>query len=98
SQYVYTLIDGLQNGDDERYLKTAAVCKHYDAYDLEEWQGVDRHHFSAIVNDQDLVETYLPPFESCIRDAHAASIMCSYNMINGVPGCANRFLLQTIAR
>ncbi|CAF4578787.1 unnamed protein product, partial [Rotaria magnacalcarata] len=40
SQYVYTLIDGLQNGDDERYLKTAAVCKHYDAYDLEEWQGV----------------------------------------------------------
>ncbi|CAF4632053.1 unnamed protein product, partial [Rotaria magnacalcarata] len=98
SQYVYTLIDGLQNGDDERYLKTAAVCKHYDAYDLEEWQGVDRHHFNAIVNDQDLVETYLSPFESCIRDAHAASIMCSYNMINGVPGCANRFLLQTIAR
>ena len=98
SQYTYTLIDGLQNGDDERYLKIAADCKHFDAYDLERWNGTDRHHFNAIVSDQDLVETYLPPFETCVRDAHVASIMCSYNMINGIPSCANPFLLQTIAR
>jgi beta-D-xylosidase 4 len=98
SQYTYALIDGLQNGDDERYLKIAADCKHFDAYDLENWNGVDRHHFNAIVSDLDLVETYLPPFETCVRDAHVASIMCSYNMLNGVPACANPFLLQTIAR
>jgi beta-D-xylosidase 4 len=98
SQYTYALIDGLQNGDDERYLKIAADCKHFDAYDLENWNGTDRHHFNAIVSDQDLVETYLPPFETCIRDAHVASIMCSYNMLNGIPACANSFLLQTIAR
>jgi beta-D-xylosidase 4 len=98
SQYVYALINGLQNGDDERYLKIAAGCKHFDAYDLEMWNGTDRHHFNAIVSDQDLVETYLPPFETCIRDARVASIMCSYNMINGIPACANRFFLQTIAR
>jgi beta-D-xylosidase 4 len=98
SQYVYTLINGLQNGDDERYLKIGATCKHFDAYDLEIWNGTDRHHFNAIVKDQDLVETYLPPFEACIRDARVASIMCSYNMINGIPACANRFFLQTIAR
>jgi len=98
SQYTYVLINGLQNGDDERYLKIAADCKHFDAYDLENWNGTDRHHFNAIVSDQDLVETYLPPFETCVRDARVASIMCSYNMINGVPACANRFFLQTIAR
>ena len=98
SQYVHTLIDGLQRGDDERYLKIAADCKHFDAYDLEDWNGTDRFHFDAIVSDQDLVETFLPPFESCIRDAKVASIMCSYNAINGVPACANRFLLETIAR
>jgi xylan 1,4-beta-xylosidase len=98
SQYVHTLIDGLQRGEDERYLKIAADCKHFDAYDLEDWNGTDRFHFDAIVSDQDLVETYLPPFESCIRDAKVASIMCSYNAINGVPACANRFLLETIAR
>ena len=98
SEYVYTLIQGLQGGDDPRYLKIAANCKHYAAYDLEKWNGIDRHHFDAKVSDQDLVETYLPSFQSCIEDAQVASIMCSYNSINGVPACANQFVLQTIAR
>jgi beta-D-xylosidase 4 len=77
SQYVYEFVDGLQRGDDERYLKVAAVCKHYAAYDLEKWNGTNRLQFNAIVSDQDLLETYLPPFETCVRDAKAASIMCS---------------------
>ena len=98
SQYVYSLINGLQRGDDERYLKIAADCKHYAAYDLEIWNGTDRRHFNAIVNDQDLVETYLSPFETCIRDAKVASIMCSYNSVNDIPSCAHQFLLETIAR
>jgi beta-D-xylosidase 4 len=98
SQYVYALIKGLQGGEDIRYLKIAANCKHYDAYDLEKWNGTDRFHFDAHVSDLDLVETYLPSFESCIHDAHVASIMCSFNSINGVPSCANPLLLNTIAR
>jgi beta-D-xylosidase 4 len=98
SQYVYALIRGLQGGDDERYLKIAADCKHFDAYDLDNWNGSDRSYFDAKVSDQDLVETYLPPFETCIRDARVASIMCSLNAINGVPACADKFLIQTIAR
>jgi beta-D-xylosidase 4 len=98
SQYTYALVTGLQRGDDERYLKIAADCKHYAAYDMDKWNGTDRVSFNAIVSDQDLVETYLPPFETCVRDAQVASIMCSYNAVNGVPSCANKFLLQTIAR
>jgi beta-D-xylosidase 4 len=98
SQYVYALVTGLQGGDTERYLKVAATCKHFVAYDLEKWNGTDRFHFNAIISDQDIVETQLPPFESCIRDARVASIMCSFNEINGVPACANQFFLQTIAR
>ena len=27
--------------------------------DLENWNGTDRHHFNAIVPDQDLVEVYI---------------------------------------
>jgi beta-D-xylosidase 4 len=98
SQYVYALIQGLQGGDDQRYLKIAANCKSYEAYDLEDWNGTDRHHFDAKIPDQDLVETYLPPFKTCIHDAQVASIMCSYNSINGIPACAHQFLLETIAR
>ncbi|CAM4929077.1 unnamed protein product [Rotaria socialis] len=98
SQYVYALINGLQRGEDDRYLKIGANCKHFAAYDLDQWNGTDRFHFNALVSDQDLVETYLPPFETCIRDVHVASIMCSFNAINGVPACANKFLMDTIAR
>jgi beta-D-xylosidase 4 len=98
SQYAYAFVNGMQRGDDDRYLKVAATCKHYTAYDLENWDNFSRSSFNAIVSDQDLVETYLPPFESCIRDARVASIMCSYNSINGIPACAHKFLLQTIAR
>src|SRR4051812_47076631 len=31
---------------------------------------------------------YLPPFKAAI-DAGADTVMCSFNAINGVPGCAN---------
>jgi beta-D-xylosidase 4 len=50
------------------------------------------------VSLQDLVEYFLPPFERCIRDALSGSVMCSYNALNGVPTCADDFLLQTVAR
>jgi beta-D-xylosidase 4 len=98
SQYVSALVRGLQEGEDNRYLKVAATCKHFIAYDLESWNGTTRWDFNAKVSDQDFVETYLPPFETCIRDAHVAGLMSSLNAINGIPACADKFLLQTIAR
>lgn len=98
SQYVYALVNSLQRGEDDRYLKIAANCKVFVAYDLENWNGTDRFHFDARISDQDLVETQFPAFETCIHDAQVASIMCGYNSINGIPGCANEFLLKTMAR
>ncbi|CAF3013227.1 unnamed protein product [Rotaria sp. Silwood2] len=98
SQYVSALVRGLQEGEDSRYLKIAATCKHFIAYDMDAWNGASRWTFDAQVSDLDLVETYLPPFEACFRNAHVASIMGSLNAINGIPACANRFFFQTIAR
>ncbi|CAF2734277.1 unnamed protein product [Rotaria sp. Silwood2] len=65
SEYVYALVQGLQRGEDEHYLKIIADCKAYNAYDLENWIGTDSFHFDAKISDQDLVET-------CIHDAHVA--------------------------
>ncbi|KAJ3563995.1 hypothetical protein NP233_g8585 [Leucocoprinus birnbaumii] len=99
SQYVFNLIEGLQGGIDPRpYFKVAADCKHFAAYDLDSWEGIDRFHFDAKVTLQDLSEYYLPPFQSCVRDAKVASVMCSYNSVNGIPSCANSYLLQNILR
>ena len=64
----------------------------------ENWHGEQRYAFNANVSLKELVEYFLPPFESCIRDGQAGSIMCSYNALNGIPTCADDFLIQTVAR
>ena len=57
-----------------------------------------RYQWDAHVSSQDLVEYYMPPFQSCARDSNVGAFMCSYNALNGVPTCADPYLLQTILR
>uniref|UniRef100_A0A0C9QPY6 TSA: Wollemia nobilis Ref_Wollemi_Transcript_14266_2795 transcribed RNA sequence n=1 Tax=Wollemia nobilis TaxID=56998 RepID=A0A0C9QPY6_9CONI len=99
-KYAASYVRGLQTADgpDPNRLKVAACCKHYTAYDLDNWAGVDRFHFDARVTQQDLHDTYNPPFEACVTQGHVASIMCSYNKVNGVPTCADPVLLNGMVR
>ena len=57
-----------------------AQAKHFVAYD-----GAD----DTIVDGQTLREVYLAPFKAVV-DAGVASLMCSYNRINGVYSCGKR--------
>ena len=57
-----------------------------------------RHDFSANITMQDLVDSYLAPFQACVEKGGVSGLMCSYNSINGVPSCANPWLLQEVAR
>ncbi|KAL5042387.1 Exo-1,4-beta-xylosidase bxlB [Aspergillus fruticulosus] len=97
SRYVKEFVGGLQ-GDDPKNPKVVATCKHLAAYDLEEWGGISRFEFDAKVSTVDLLEYYLPPFKTCAVDANVGAFMCSYNALNGVPACADRYLLQTVLR
>jgi len=81
---------GLQ-GEDARFLKLVATPKHYAVHSGPEQ---DRHHFNAQISDHDLEDTYLPAFRASIVEAHAASIMCAYNAIDGKPACASDMLLK----
>jgi beta-glucosidase len=45
-----------------------------------------------------LHEVFLPPFEAAVREAGVATIMASYNEVDGVPSHANRFLLRDLLR
>ena len=38
------------------------------------------------------------PFQACVEGASGSGLMCSYNSVNGVPSCANDWLLTTVAR
>ncbi|KAG1730244.1 glycoside hydrolase family 3 protein [Suillus paluster] len=99
AQYVYNLVVGLQGGlDPKPYYQVVSTCKHFAGYDLEHWNGNFRYSFNAVITTQDLAEYYLPSFQSCYRDAKAGAAMCSYNSVNGVPSCADTYLLQDILR
>jgi beta-D-xylosidase 4 len=98
SQYIVAFSRGLQEGEDPRYVKVVSTCKHYAAYSLENYKGVDRFHFNANVTDQDFAETYFVAFEACVKQARVRSIMCSYNAVNNIPSCASPFLLSEVLR
>ena len=83
-------VTGMQ-GDDPHYLKVVATPKHYAVHSGPERQ---RHVFDARVSDDDLVNTYLAAFRATVVEGKAGSIMCVYNSVAGVPGCANEDLLQ----
>ncbi|XP_057439231.1 probable beta-D-xylosidase 2 [Lotus japonicus] len=96
-RYAASYVRGLQGTDGDR-LKVAACCKHFTAYDLDNWNGVDRFHFNAQVSKQDKEETFDVPFRMCVKEGKVASVMCSYNQVNGVPTCADPNLLKRTVR
>ncbi|XVE82237.1 hypothetical protein DITRI_Ditri15bG0131800 [Diplodiscus trichospermus] len=96
-KYAASYVHGLQSASGNR-LKVAACCKHYTAYDLDNWNGVDRYHFNARVSKQDLADTYDVPFKACVVEGKVASVMCSYNQVNGKPTCADPDLLKGTIR
>jgi beta-glucosidase len=87
-------VRGLE-GDDPHYLKLVATPKHYAVHSGPER---DRHHFNVSVTAHDLEDTYLPAFRASIVEAHAHSIMCAYNAVDGTPACANDLLLNETLR
>lgn len=97
ARYAVRYVRGLQGNVGNR-LKVAACCKHYTAYDLDNWNGVDRFHFNAKVSKQDLEDTYNVPFKACVLEGKVASVMCSYNQVNGKPTCADSNLLKNTIR
>jgi len=86
-------IKGLQ-GNDNRYLKTAACAKHFAVHSGPE---AGRHTFNAVVDEKDLRETYLYAFKKLV-DAGVESVMCAYNRVNGGPCCTGQTLLQSVLR
>jgi beta-glucosidase len=65
--------------------KVVASVKHLAAYGQPEG---GRDYNTTDMSEQRLRNLYLPPFKAAV-DAGADTAMCSFNAINGVPGCAN---------
>jgi beta-glucosidase len=93
-------IDGLQSQG------VMADVKHFTANNQEGQVGVSplfgvygsRPFVNVHVDPRALHEIELAAFEAAVMQAHSATIMCSYNLLEGKYACANAPLLEDILR
>jgi beta-glucosidase len=72
----------------------AASVKHFAAYGAAE---AGRDYNTTDMSELQLRQVYLPPYHAAV-EAGAATVMSSFNSLNGVPATANPFLMKTILR
>ena len=74
---------------------SAVAClKHYLGYGAGEG---GRDYNTAEFSNTALYNTYLPPFRAGV-EAGAGSVMTAFNVVDGVPAVANRWLLEDVLR
>src|SRR6202161_881976 len=71
-----------------------ASVKHFAAYGAAE---AGREYNTTDMSELLLRQVYLPPYHAAV-EAGSATVMSSFNSLNGVPATANPFLMQTILR
>jgi beta-glucosidase len=87
-------VKAIQGDDYSAPDKLVASPKHFVAYGQPE---SGRDYNTTDMSPQRLWNLYLPPFKAAL-DAGADTFMCSFNAINGVPGCGNDDTMNRILK
>ena len=87
-------VHGFQGDRLDDPQSVAACVKHFAAYGAAE---AGREYNTTDMSDSRLRQDYLPPYKAAV-DAGAATLMSSFNALNGVPATADPYLLDTILR
>jgi beta-glucosidase len=87
-------VRGYQNGDLSRADSVAACVKHFAAYGAVE---AGREYNTTDMSNSRLFQVYLPPYKAAVK-AGAATVMSSFNALNGIPGTANHYLIDDVLR
>lgn len=88
------MVKGYQGDDLSDPTSMAACIKHFAGYGAAEG---GRDYNSTMITERSLRNTYLPAFKAC-ADAGAATLMTSFNEIDGIPSTGNSFLLKDLLR
>lgn len=87
-------IRGYQGTDLSKPDSVAASVKHFAAYGAAE---AGREYNTTDMSDIRLRQVYLPPYKAAV-EAGAATMMSSFNALNGVPATADPYLMDEILR
>ncbi|MBT2144769.1 glycoside hydrolase family 3 C-terminal domain-containing protein [Rhodanobacter sp. LX-100] len=87
-------VRGYQGSDLSKPDSVAASVKHFAAYGAAE---AGREYNTTDMSDIRLRQVYLPPYKAAV-EAGAATMMSSFNALNGVPATASPYLMDEILR
>ncbi|HTU87322.1 MAG TPA: glycoside hydrolase family 3 N-terminal domain-containing protein, partial [Solirubrobacteraceae bacterium] len=87
-------VQGYQGNNYAAPNKVAATIKHFGGYGA---PVAGREYNTVDMSTQQLFNDYLPPYKAAV-DAGAATVMSSFNSLNGVPNTANPYMLTQILR
>jgi beta-glucosidase len=87
-------VEGYQGNNYAATNKVAATIKHFGGYGA---PVAGREYNTVDMSTQQLFNDYLPPYKAAV-DAGAATVMSSFNSLNGVPNTANPYMLTQILR
>ena len=87
-------IKGYQQGDLSKPDSVAACVKHFAAYGA----AIAGRDYNAVdLSEMTLRQVYFKPYQAAV-DAGVATVMTSFNAINGIPATANPWTLTQILR
>ena len=88
------MVKGYQGEDLSNPTSMAACIKHFVGYGAAEG---GRDYNSTMISERSLRNTYFPAFKAT-AEAGAATLMTSFNEIDGIPSTGNKWLLKDILR
>ena len=88
------MVRGYQGADLSKNNTILACVKHFALYGAAE---AGRDYNTVDMSMQRMFNDYMPPYKAAI-DAGVATVMLSFNEINGIPATANRWLVQDLLR
>lgn len=94
TQMGLAMVRGYQGDDLSDPTSMAACIKHFVGYGAAEG---GRDYNTTMISERSLRNTYFPAFKAT-ADAGAATLMTSFNEIDGIPSTGNRWLLKDVLR
>ncbi len=94
SEIARAMVRGYQGEKLGSLNSVMASVKHFAAYGA---ALAGRDYNTVDVSERALREIYLPPYKAAV-DAGAATVMTSFNELDGIPASGNKFLMTDILR
>ncbi len=88
------MVRGYQGTDLSKDNTILACVKHFALYGASE---AGRDYNTVDMSERRMFEEYMPPYKAAI-DAGVATVMTSFNEINGIPATGNKWLMTDLLR